>query len=139
LGGDAAVLPLSSIAESRSWAFRSFHTLCEKREGAEGMLEGDALDMEGDTGTILMLLEYHVLKQRRVGGQVLESPVPIDTRNVPEVIDAKYLGRLRSRVTFWLARSPWTSTHLTGPNIRVGGQLLEQLRLLPKQPQQAQG
>jgi hypothetical protein len=59
------------------------------------MLEGNAPDIEGDTGTTLIRLEYRVLKQCLVGVQVLEIKVSIDTRNVLEVIDAKHLGRLR--------------------------------------------
>jgi hypothetical protein len=59
------------------------------------MLEGDAPDIEGDTGTTLIRLEYRVLKQCRVGAQAIEITVSIDTRNVLEVIDAKHLGRLR--------------------------------------------
>jgi hypothetical protein len=59
------------------------------------MLEGDAPDIEGDTGTTLIRLEYRVLKQCRVGVQVIEITVSIDPRNVIEVIDAKHLGRLR--------------------------------------------
>jgi hypothetical protein len=59
------------------------------------MLEGDAPDIEGDTSTTLIRLEYRVLKQCRVGAQAIEITVSIDTRNVLEVIDAKHLGRLR--------------------------------------------
>jgi hypothetical protein len=59
------------------------------------MLAGDAPDIEGDTGTTLIRLEYRVLKQCLVGAQAIEITVSIDTRNVLEVIDATHLGRLR--------------------------------------------
>jgi hypothetical protein len=121
LGGGAAILQLRSIAESRSWAFGSFHTPCKKPEGAEGMLEGDALDIGGDTGTTLICLEYLVLKQRRVGVQVPEIPVPIDTRNVLEVLDAKYLGRLRIKGHILAGEVSMVQHHLIGPNIQSLG------------------
>jgi hypothetical protein len=79
------------------------HTPCEKREGAEGMLEGDAPDIEGDTSTTLIRLEYRVLKQCRVGAQAIEITVPIDTRNVLEVIDANTSDVSGSRTLIALA------------------------------------
>ena len=80
------------------------------------MIEGDALDIEGDTGTILIRLEYRVLKQRRVGVQVFEIPVSIDTRHVLEVIDAKHLGRLRLKGHILAGDVSMDQHHLTGPN-----------------------
>jgi len=59
------------------------------------MVEDDALGVRGNAGVTMICLEYCSPKRRCVGVQVLEIPVPIDTRNSIEVIDAKHLGRLR--------------------------------------------
>jgi hypothetical protein len=50
--------------------------------------------------------------------QVLEIPVPIDTRDSIEVIDAKHFGRLRLKGHVVAAEVPVHQYHLVVPNLQ---------------------